>query len=295
MLDPPIGRPARRRLALGLALLGLAGVAGAALGAVPPAAGPPAGDVVNPAPTASGWAALARLPDWSGVWTPAPLVNQGPSFTDPPAWTPKAAARVDRMRALSKAGTPDNIYINCLPEGMPSFDLMTLNAAEFLFTPGRVTILSEFDGNRLRRIYTDGRGHPEDPDLTFSGHSTGRWEGDTLVVDTIGVKPQSFIPVGQDVGVPNQGDMHITERIHLVAPDKLRIDLTVVAPHVLTRPWSTSRTWTRSRLRKFDIVEASCREGDFAPDTDEDGFAIFRPIVIDAGGAPLAPDSGPPK
>jgi len=290
-LDLWARRPARHTVAAAGAILGLASFAFTAFAAAPPNAA----EVLNPAPSPSDWAALARLPDWSGVWTPSPLVNAGPAYDDPPAWTPKAAARVARMRALSKAGTPDNIYINCLPEGMPSFDLMTLNAAEFLFTPGRVTLLSEFDPNRLRRIYTDGRGHPEDPDLTFSGHSVGRWEGDTLVVDTVGVKPQSFIPLAQDVGVPNGGDMHITERIHLIAPDRLQIDLTVIAPRVLTKPWTTKRIWTRSRLRKFDIVEASCREGDFVPDTDEDGFAIYRPIVIDAGGAPLAPQPGSPK
>jgi hypothetical protein len=290
-LDRRLTRRMKRALALGFAMLGLAGVSGVAFGAAPPASG----DVVNPAPAAAEWAALAKLPDWSGVWTPAPLVSQGAVFTVPPAWTTKAAERVARMQALDKAGTPDNIYINCLPEGMPSFDLMTLNAVELLFTPGRVTLLSEFDGNRLRRIYTDGRGHPDDPDLTFSGHSIGRWEGDTLVVDTVGIKPQAFIPLAQDVGVPNNGDLHTIERIHLIAPDKLQIDLTVIAPHVLTRPWTSSRVWTRSRLRKFDIVEASCREGDFVADTDEDGFAIFHAVTIDAGGAPLAPEPGAPK
>jgi hypothetical protein len=287
--------PKGRNLAVGLALLALATLPGAATAGIAPASTAAAADPVNPAPTATDWAAIAKLPDWSGVWSPAPLVRQGPAFREPPAWTPQAAARVARMLALEKAGTPDNIYLNCLPEGMPSFDLMTLNAAEFLFTPGRVTLLSEFNGNRLRRIYTDGRGHPDDPDPTFSGHSIGRWEGDTLMVDTVGIKPQAFIPLAQDVGVPNNGDLHTIERIHLIASDKLQIDLTVIAPHVLTRPWTTSRVWTRSRLRKFDIVEASCREGDFAEDTDADGFAIYRPIPKDVGGAPLAPEPGPAK
>jgi len=274
-----------RGLVFGLAVLGLAALPAAA----PAGTGAGAPDPVNPAPTAADWAALAKLPDWSGVWTPAPLVNQGAAFTAPPAWTAKAADRVARMQALDRAGTPDNIYINCLPEGLPSFDLMTLNAAEFLFTPGRVTLLSEFDGNRLRRIYTDGRGHPDDPDPTFSGHSTGRWEGDTLVIDTVGIKPQAFIPLAQDVGVPNNGDLHVIERIHLIAPDKLQIELTVIAPHVLTRPWTTSRVWTRSRLRKFDIVEASCRQGDFVEAKDARGNAVFAPLAHDEAGDPLPP------
>ena len=56
---------------------------------------------------------------------------------------------------------------------------------EFLFTPGKVTIMIEAY-SQWRQIFTDGRKHPEDPDLTFNGHSIGHWEGDTLVVDTVG-------------------------------------------------------------------------------------------------------------
>ena len=79
---------------------------------------------------------------------------------------------------------------------------MTHNAMEILFTPGRITMLGEGDGNRMRRIYTDGRRHPEDPDLTIHGHSIGHWEGDTLVVDTVGIIPQGYIAVSEAVGVP---------------------------------------------------------------------------------------------
>ena len=258
-----------------------------AVGAAQAQTPPPPGEL-NRAPTAADWAALGHLPDWSGVWIPTPLVKGGPAFDEPPAWTPKAAARVARMRAAEDAGRPDNIYVNCLPEGMPSFDLMTLNAAEFLFTPGRVTILSEFDGNRLRRIWTDGRGHPSDPDLTFNGHSVGRWEGDALVVDTVAIRPETFIPLGQGVGVPNNGEAHVVERIRLTGPDTLEIDTVITAPHVLSKPWRSRRTWTRKRDRSSDIVEASCRQGDFLEDTDAEGFAVFTPIPKDEGGAPLA-------
>jgi len=241
---------------------------------------------VNPAPTAADWSALAKLPDWSGVWIP----GQYAPAKSPPSWTPDAAAQVAELQAEEAAGRPRNIYVNCLPEGMPSFVVMNLNTSEILFTPGRVTILNEFDGNRLRRIYTDGRGHPEDPDLTFNGHSIGRWEGDTLVVDTIGIVPQSYLPLGQGVGIPNNGGMHIVERIHLTAPDTLRIDMVVEAPKVLVAPWRISREYKRSRERARDILEASCRQGDFLEDVDAHGNAIFSPIPHDDGGAPLPPD-----
>src|SRR4051812_11946253 len=101
------------------------------------------------------WSALGRLPDWGGLWVPDRSDPKHPFGIGDPTWTPEAAQQVAPLTEAEKAGTPVNIYINCLPEGMPSFVIMTLNAAEFLFTPGRVPPLGEFDGNRLRRIYTD--------------------------------------------------------------------------------------------------------------------------------------------
>jgi len=248
--------------------------------------------VINPAPSAQAWADIAGLPDLSGVWLPKPLAPANGIYVPAdnlPSWNPTAARRVKRMLADDKAGHPQNIFIDCLPEGMPSFVLMTLNAVEFLVTPGRVTVLGEFDGNRLRRIYTDGRGHPEDPDLTFNGHSIGHWEADALVVDTVGFLPQVYIPLGQSVGVPSNGDLHVVERIRLTGPDTLVDDMLITAPKVLTKPWAYSRTFTRRRDRGFDVVEASCRQGDFTAETDADGFAVFRPLAREQGGAPVPP------
>jgi len=244
---------------------------------------------LNPAPTARDWADLAKLPDWSGVWLPDKAHANYPFGHVPPPWTPKAAAYIAEQQNLDKAGTPNNIYINCLPEGMPSFIIMTLNSSEFLFTPGRVTILNEFDGNRLRRIYTDGRQHPKDPDLTFNGHSIGHWEGDTLVVDTVAILPETFLPLGQSVGIPNNGDLHIVEHIHLAAPDRLEDTLAIEAPKVLTAPWVITKSFVRSRARKDDIVEASCHQGDFREELDASGNYVFVPIVKGPGGSHLPP------
>jgi len=241
----------------------------------------------HPAPPPEAWAALALLPDWSGLWTPiASKLNFPFGMTEAP-WTPEAAAQIAALKAQEKAGSPRNVYIDCLPDGMPSFMMLTQAAIEVLYTPGRVTILGEFDGNRLRRIYTDGRPHPDDPDLTFNGHSIGRWEGDTLVVDTVGILPESYLPLGQAVALPNNGDMHIVERLRLTDPDTLTDDLEITAPHMLTAPWKTSRSFRRRR--GFDIVEASCRQGDFTESRDAHGNAVFTPLPHDAGGDPIPP------
>jgi hypothetical protein len=246
-------------------------------------------ELINPAPRAAAWAALAKLPDWSGTWSPAPDDKAFPLNRKEPKWLPDAARQILELKADDAAGKPRNVYVNCLPEGMPSFPLMTVNALEFLFTPGRVTVLGEFDGNRLRRIYTDGRAHPQDPDLTFNGHSIGHWERGTLVVDTVALLPEVYLPLGQAVALPNNGDMHIEERIHLVSTDRLIDELVIYAPHMLAEPWKISRSFVRSRERRFDIIEASCRQGDFYEAKDNEGNAVFLPIDHEAGGAPLPP------
>jgi hypothetical protein len=242
---------------------------------------------VVPPPAARDWADLAKLPDWSGVWLPDPKHRNYAFGSLPPKWTPAAAAYIAEQKALDKAGEPNNLYVNCLPEGMPSFIIMTRNASEFLFTPGRVTILNEFDGNRLRRIYTDGRPHPKDPEPTFNGHSIGRWEGDVLVVDTVAILPQAFVPIGQSVGIPNNGDLHIVERVHLAESDRLEDDLVIEAPRVLVEPWKITKSFVRSRKRSDEIVEASCRQGDFRAEVDSRGNHVFVLVGKDVGGARL--------
>jgi len=232
---------------------------------------------LNLAPAAKDWAKLASLPDWSGVWTPNISDQEARIKKDPVPWNAQAATQIAALEAAEKAGKPKGLFINCLPEGMPTWMLITHNAMEFLFTPGRVTILGEMDGNRLRRIYTDGRPHPADPDPTFHGHSIGHWEGDTLVVDTVGVLPEAYLAVSEAVGLPNDGDLHIIEHIHLVAPDILRDDLEIMAPHLLKAPWKTQRLYFRQRARKYDIVEGVCLQGNFSEGQDAAGNAVFVP------------------
>jgi hypothetical protein len=167
--------------------------------------------------------------------------------------------------------------------------LVTHNSMEILFTPGRVTLLGESDGNRLRRIYTDGRPHPADPDPTFHGHSIGKWDGNALVVDTVGVVPQALLAVSEAAGVPNNGDMRITERFYLADKEILHVDLEITAPKVLTKPWKTTRIFFRQRARLYDIVEGVCLEGYFKPGIDKDGNAIYIPVPHDVGGNRVPP------
>jgi hypothetical protein len=247
-------------------------------------------DNANPAPRPQDWQALAQLPDWSGVWTPVISDQTAQEKTNRPPWIPQVAKQIDRMYAEEAAGRPFPIIDHCFPTGMPSWMLITHNAFEILFTPGRVTILGEGDGNRLRRIYTDGRPHPADPDPSFHGHSIGHWEKDTLVVDTVAVLPQAYLAVNEAVGMPNNGNMHIVERLHLQGPDTLADDLEITANKLLSKPWVTTRKYYRQRARKYEIVEGVCSQGSFTEAMDKDGNSIFAPVKFH-NGVPVGSDS----
>ncbi len=243
-------------------------------------------------PTLKEYEALAKLPDLSGTWTPDIPDQVRQETANMPPWTPKAGKQIKHMIAEDDAGRPFPIIDHCFPTGMPGYMLITHNAFELLVTPGRVTLLGEGDGNRLRRIYTDGRPHPEDPDPSFHGHSIGHWEGDTLVIDTIAVFPQVYLAISESVGVPNNGDMHIVEHLHLDAANSNNLldDLEITAPKVLTKTWKTTRKYYRTRKQKFDIVEGVCTQGYFTDAVDKNGNAIFKPEQF-RNGVPVGSDS----
>lgn len=259
----------------------VAAVVGVRLALLP--AGAADKEPIDAPPTAQDWQALARLPDWSGVWTPVISDQVTQEKSNPPPWKPQVAKQMAHMYAEEEAGRPFPIIDHCFPTGMPSWMLITHNAFEILFTPGRVTILGEGDGNRLRRIYTDGRGHPADPDPSFHGHSIGHWDKDTLVVDTVGLLPQVYLAVNEAVGIPNNGDMHIIERLHLQGPDTLADDLEIIADKVLSKPWHTTRKYYRQRAQKFDILEGVCEQGSYTDAVDKNGNATFAPIKFHNG------------
>ena len=166
-----------------------------------------------------------------------------------PSLTPEYAAK----RAALLANNPeDSQTANCLPPGMPGI-MGQPYPMEFLLTPGQVTILIEAY-NQIRHIYTDGRKLPEDPDPTFHGTSVGRWEGDTLVVDTVGFSPITQIANG----MPHSDKMRILERFRLADPDTMTIETTITDPDALTMPYTSSRTLRRHR--DWTLAEYICEE-----------------------------------
>ena len=124
---------------------------------------------------------------------------------------------------------------------------------EFLLTPGKVTIVIEAY-TQVRHIYTDGRTLPAEPDPKFFGTSIGRWESDTLVVESVGFSPQTSITGG----VAPSDKMKIVERFRLTDPDTMSIETTLTDPVVLAQPYTT--TSSLRRHREWTIAEYICQE-----------------------------------
>ncbi|MGH9737081.1 MAG: hypothetical protein ACRD4X_00625 [Candidatus Acidiferrales bacterium] len=216
------------------------------------------------APTAADWAALAKLPDFTGVWempigdaslvvppgaakqTPRrtasaskrPAMPKQPTLDFTPAWAAKA-------KYLKAHPPQDNPQANCVPNGMP--EIMRLPYPyEFLFTPGQVTIIGELY-RMIRHIYTDGRPLPSDPAPTFWGTSVGHWDGNTLVAETVGLLPQTNIIPGSGIEqrIPHSDKMKVIERFRLLDPNTMRIETTIIDPVVFAHPYTTSRILKR--------------------------------------------------
>jgi len=214
------------------------------------------------------WASIAKLPDWQGIWEldwrGAGLAAARPA---PPKLTPAAQAKLDAYKKAQQSGKdlqPEQA--NCLPPGMPQ--MMTQPyPIEFLYSPGKVAIAAEAY-MQLRQIFTDGRPHPKDPDPLFNGHSIGHWEGDTLVVDTVGFVPWSMI----SPGVGHSDEMQIVERIRRTGPESIEIKQTITDPKVLAEPWTVSHFY---KLVKDDLREYECEQNNH-DSADEEGRPGLR-------------------
>lgn len=238
-------------------------------------------------PRAKGYAELDKLPDWSGVWNPdwSLLFASGGGRQAPPQpkLTPESQAKLDAFRAKQAAeGVSQDAQIHCLPPGMPGI-MRQPYPVEFIFSPGRVTMFAE-TYSQARRIYTDGRKLPDDPDALFNGTSVGHWEGDALIVDTVGFSPL----VTYIAGVPHGEQMKIHEKIWLDKPDVLRVETTITDPGVLTEPFVQQLAYKKEA--GWEIREYVCEENNRLS-ADEGGANIDLELEYD----PNDPFGPPPE
>jgi hypothetical protein len=262
---------------------------------------------VRRAPTAADWTAMAKLPDFNGVWEvglggggggraaaapaagrgaadPAPAAGRAPGAPAAPAagrgrggagrgaagpaLTPEYAAKVKPPSNAADAQTA-----NCLPPGLPAI-MNQPYPIEFIMTPGKLTLVIEAY-TQVRHIYTDGRPMPADPDPNFYGYSVGHWDGDTLAVETAG-----FAQVPRGLNFPYSDKMRVQERFHLSDPDTMTIETTIVDPEALTMPYSMGAR-TLKRHRSWTIAEYICEENNrnFVDAEGKAGVRLADPLA----------------
>ena len=218
------------------------------------------------------YAALDALPDLGGIWFA--MFQRGAEDTAPAQPKLKGEFKAEREKWLADARANDGVVrrtrSNCSPPGMPRIMRLGQYPYEFIIAPGRVTINQEA-WMQTRTIWTDGRVHDPDHDPSFMGDSIGRWEGDTLVVETTGINGELEI----DTGIPHSDNFRLTERIHLDPndPDVLVNEMTMVDPDALEEPFKVTQRYRRDRYGK--LIEFQCAENDRNP-IDAEGFTVYE-------------------
>jgi hypothetical protein len=220
---------------------------------------------------------LGELPRFGGWWE-----FRGEPFSvmlerNPPPLRP---ADLDKLRAAraNPDADPDPLRFCRPPQFMGASGDLPFNL-EILLSPGRVTITNE--GGLIRRIYTDGRALPADVVPSSTGFSVGKWEGETLVVETVGIEPTATFPPRTPGGTPIGGRVKITERISLEGDDTLMFDVTVDAPQLFTAPDRRRIPFVRSEQTAASEIDL-CAELDRAiePTTGLQRFDMTPPADL---------------
>jgi hypothetical protein len=258
---------------------------------VPPPAAP------GPANLGEAWGTqLEKLPDWGGLW----FLNDGFSFpgraltvlakdpaekggfsygelpgtyfTGAPYKPEYQKIYDDRVRVAREQFKVFDTMGSCIiPHGMPRILGGGPGPTEFIVTPEQTTIIWDYM-NELRRIYTDGRPHPSPAEFkaTVMGHSIGKWEGDTLVVDTIFMKEGIY----DRSGAPHSDQVHLVERIRRTAPNTMEFQMTIEDPVTFTKPWVVTRTM-RLMENAFLEPEGSYCENNRNPVSEDGQTAVL--------------------
>jgi hypothetical protein len=183
--------------------------------------------------------------DFSGVWDPgSTFFNIGQVPLQP--WA--QALYQERRSNLSK----DDPEAKCLPAGVPRISPFP---QKFVQTPTLVVILDEGNVHSYRQLFLDGRGHPTDMDPLWMGDSIAKWDGDTLVVDTIGFNEKTWLS-GQ--GVPHTDRLHVVERYTRPDFGHLEVEITLEDPGAFTRTHTFKRGFIL--LTNWEIHEYVCNE-----------------------------------
>jgi hypothetical protein len=208
-------------------------------------------------------------PDFSGLWiietkregnpnfpgcepVSDEFVNIAASLKDGLPYQPWAADLVKARRSEQRVNDPIS---NCVPMG--AVRLHTWNGPrKVVQSPGLLVLMSEY-GTSYRQIFTDGRPLPADPNPSWNGYSSGKWEGDTLVAETNGFRDGLWLDA---TGNPMTDAAKITERFRRPNFGKLEIEITVDDPKAYTKPWIVKLT--QSIKLDTDLLDFGCTDNE---------------------------------
>ena len=199
----------------------------------------------QPAPKGAAPRTLDGKPDLTGTWLGSMAINTAKS--EPLPWAETLASQRQKNSVQ-----PPSAF--CLPMGLAFVGFF--GPTKIVETPELLIIMDEDEP--VRQIYLDGRAHPKDPNPTFMGHSIGRWEGDTLIVDTIGLNDQTWL--GFD-SLPHTEKLHLTERYRRPDLGHLEVETTFDDPGAFKKPWTTKRVNSLAP-KDVDVLEYVCAENE---------------------------------
>jgi hypothetical protein len=214
---------------------------------------------------------LNGKPDLSGIWQvqgeprgPNALFGLGEStnskyFRDvlsdfKPNERPLTPAGAELLRKHSQPGA-FSPTLNCLPDGVPHGDLLP-EPFKIIHSPGVIVMLYEVE-TTFRQIFTDGRKLPTDPSPSWQGYSVGRWEGDSLVIETAGFNDSGWLDAR---GTGHSTDMRVEERFRRRDYGHLELTVTITDPQTFTRPITFSVV--EELLPDTDLLEHYCLENE---------------------------------
>jgi hypothetical protein len=218
--------------------------------------------VVSCALAAIAGTGAAQTADLAGIWAPYRGGRGADPALAPPPATPLVlkpeyagsfeARRKAEAAAAAKGEPIASGAVACVPYGMPRMMSVALYPIEILPTAGQVTIVTEAF-SEVRRIYLNVPQLPMgDVPPGYYGRSVGKWDGDTLVVDTVGIK--TTVPAYQNM--PHSDQIRITERIRLITRDILHDQITIADPVMLEKP--VTYTLAYRRMPGYEMVEFVC-------------------------------------
>ena len=167
-------------------------------------------------------------PDFSGVWFAQRPVD--PGKPEPLPWVEAL------LRERAANNSKDAPGAHCLTRGVTAAG--ALFPYKLIQTPTLLVMLFEDDIPSHRQVFLDGRGHPKDPDPSWMGHSIGRWDGDALIIDTVGFNDRSWL---DPQGHPHTEKMRVTERLRRPDLGHLEIEFTIDDPGAYKKPWTIKR------------------------------------------------------